>query len=320
MKKWMTLGLMLGTALAALAQDAYPNKPVRLLVGFAAGGPTDQVARVVATELTEKFKQPFIVDNRPGGNGAIAAQAVIGGAPDGYTLLVGTSGALTVSPSILKNMPYQPLKDLTAVSMLAGFPYALVVPTELPVHDLKSLVDYVRANPGKVSYSSAGIGSVNHLAGEWFKSLAGIDISHVPYKGDAPALVDLVAGRVQMGFNTPTTAMPQVRAGKLRAIAATSEAPTNLIPGLPAMAQNGFPGFVVEPWNGILGPAGMPKDAVQKLNRAVNEILARPDVQAKVQATGQYVLLGDEDALRKRMERETAKWREVARLANVQPE
>ena len=161
---------------------------------------------------------------------------------------------------------------------------------------------------------------VFHLAGEWFKTQANIDINHVPYKGDAPALVDLVAGRVQMGFNTLTTAMPQVRAGKLRAIAVTSETSTSLAVGLPAMAQTGYPGFVVEPWNGILGPAGMPKDTVQKINRAINEILSRPEVQAKVQATGQYVLLGDEDSMRARLERETSKWREVARIANVQPE
>ena len=320
MKHWITFGLLLAGAFSALAQGAFPNKQVRLMVGFAAGGPTDQVARLLALELSEKFKQPFIVDNRPGGNGAVATQMVINSNPDGHTLLVGTSGALTVSPSLLKVMPYKPLVDLTPIGALAGYPYALVVSPDLPVQDVKSLVEYVRANPGKVSFSSAGIGSVNHLAGEWLKSLATIDITHVPYKGDAPALIDLMSGRVQMGFNTLTTSLPQVRAGKLRAIAVTSEVPTNLAPGLPAMAQIGFPGFVVEPWNGILGPAGMPKDVVQQLNRAMNEILSRPDVQAKVQATGQYVLLGDEDAMRKRMERETLKWRDVARLANVQPE
>lgn len=305
-----------GTAFA----QAWPTKPVRLLVGFNAGGPTDLVARLIAEQLTDKFKQPFVVENRPGGNGAVATQAVIASPPDGYTLLIGTSGAMTVSPAMLKVMPFNPLKDLTAVSFLAAYPYALVVPATLPVTDVRGLVEYIRKNPRTVSFSSAGTGSVNHLAGEWFNSIIKLDIIHVPYKGDAPALTDLIAGRVQMGFNTLTTSMPQVKAGKLRALAVTSQSQTSLAPGLPTMVELGYSGFVVEPWNGVFGPANMPADLTLRINQAVNEILARPAVQAKIAETGQYSVIESPESMRRRMEQQTARWREIARAANVQPE
>jgi len=312
------LGLMAVTCVA-LAQP-YPAKPVRLIVGFNPGGPTDQVARIVAEALGQKLGQSFIVENRPGGNGAIAAQAVIASPADGYTLLVGTSGALTVSPVMFKSMPYSPMKDLDPVAALAAYPYALVVPTSLPVTDVKSLVDYVRKNPGRISFSSAGPGSVNHLAGEWFKELANIDIVHVPYKGDAPALTDLIAGRVQMGFNTLTTAMPQVKSGKLKALAVTSPKSTSLAPGLTPMVSLGYPDFVVEPWNGLFGPAGLPPAVITRLNEAVNDILALPQIQERIAQTGQYVLMDSPADIRERMTTQTERWRQIARSANLQPE
>lgn len=319
MKKILQFMALMALAFAATAQP-YPSKPVRLVVGFNPGGPTDQVARVVAEELSKKLGQPFVVENRAGGNGAIAAQTVIASPADGYTLLVGTSGALTVNPVMFKSMPYSPQKDLAPVAMLAAYPYALVVPVSLPVNDVKSLVEYVKKNPGKVSFSSAGPGSVNHLAGEWFKDIAKVDIVHVPYKGDAPALTDLIAGRVEMGFNTLTTSIPQVKGGKLKALAVTSPKPTSLAPGLTTMVDLGYRDFVVEPWNGLFGPANLPADVANRLNQAVNEVLAQPRVQAQIAETGQYVLMDSPAGIRKRMETQTERWREIARAAKLQPE
>lgn len=319
MKRSITLlaGLLFATG-AAFAQD-YPTKPVKLIVGFGAGGPTDMVARVVAQQLEKKFNQPFIVENRPGGNGAIAAQQVIASPPDGHTLLVGTSGALTVNPIMTKNMPYN-VKDLTPIVALAGYPYLLVVPPQLPVNDVKGLVDYIKKNPGKVFFSSSGNGSVNHLAGEWFRSLTKTDIMHVAYKGDAPAITDLMAGRVQMGFNTTTTSGPHVRSGKLRPLGVTSEKRTNLAPGVPTLVEQGYPEFIVEPWNGLLGPANMPKDLVKRINDAVVEILKRPEVEAKVSDTGQYVILENPEQFAQRLKQQSAHWKKIADEAGVQPE
>jgi tripartite-type tricarboxylate transporter receptor subunit TctC len=319
MRKLIVFAALLTSALCASAQT-WPARPVKLLVGFAAGGPTDLVARVIAQRLTQQTGQPFVVENRPGANGTLAAKEVIASAPDGYTLLVGTSGALTVSPSLLKQMPYEPLRDLTPVAMLAGYPYVLVVQPTAPINDVRELVAYAKANPDKGAFSSAGIGSVNHLAGEWFSTLTKLNLSHVPYKGDSPALSDLMTGRLLFGFNTVTTSMPQVKAGKLRAIAVTSEKRTDLAPGIPTMIEQGYPGFVVEPWNGVLGPAKMPKDVVDRINSVVAAALVDPTVKTKIMETGQYPIVETPEDMRKMIEQQTARWREIARAANVQPE
>ncbi len=319
MRKFIVFAALLASALCASAQT-WPSRPVKLIVGFAAGGPTDLVARVIAQRLSQQTGQPFVVENRPGANGAVGTKEVIGSPADGYTLLIGTSGALTVSPSLLKQMPYEPLRDLTPVAMLAGYPYVMVVDPAAPIKDVRELVAYAKANPDKGSFSSAGTGSVNHLAGEWFASVAKLNLTHVPYKGDAPALADLMTGRLLFGFNTITTSMPQVRAGKLRAIAVTSEKRTDLAPGIPTLIEQGYPGFVVEPWNGLFGPAKMPKEVVDRINSVLGTVLADPAVKAKILETGQYAIVETPDEMRKRMEQQTARWREIARAAKVQPE
>jgi tripartite-type tricarboxylate transporter receptor subunit TctC len=309
-------------ALAGLATHAqqWPARPVKLLVGFSAGGPTDLVARVIAQRISQQTGQTIVVENRAGANGTLATKEVMAAAADGYTLLVGTSGALTVSPSLIKQMPYEPLRDLTPIAPLAGYPYLLVVSADLPASDVKELVGYAKANPDKASFSSSGIGSVNHLAGEWFSTLTKVKMTHVPYKGDAPALSDLMTGRLLFGFNTVTTSIAQVKAGKLRALAVSSEKRTELAPGIPTMVELGYPGFVVEPWNGILGPAKMPRDLVVRINSLVREALADPAIQMRIHETGQYALSESSDDMRKRMEQQTARWREIAKVANVQPE
>jgi tripartite-type tricarboxylate transporter receptor subunit TctC len=318
-RKLIVFAALLAGALCASAQT-WPSRPVKLIVGFAAGGPTDLVARVIAQRMSQQTGQPFVVENRAGANGTVGAKEVIAAPPDGYTLLIGTSGALTVSPSLLKQMPYEPLRDLTPVAMLAGYPYLMVVQPGAPVNDVRELVAYAKANPDKGSFSSAGTGSVNHLAGEWFATMAKLNLTHVPYKGDSPALADLMTGRLLFGFNTITTSMPQVKAGKLRAIAVTSEKRTDLAPGIPTLIEQGYPGFIVEPWNGILGPAKMPKEVVDRINAVLSVVLADPAVKAKIAETGQYAIVETPDEMRKRMEQQTARWREIARAAKVQPE
>ncbi len=320
--KRRTLGLLaaavLATAIPAHAQTDFPARGIRLVIGFAPGGPTDQVTRVVAERLAVHLKQPVTVENRPGGNGALGAQAVLNSAPDGYTLLVGTSGALTVSPSLLKSMSYKPA-DLEPVGILSGYPYALVVPSDSPVNDLAGLLDYLKKNP-KRTFSSGGPGSVNHLAGEWFANLAGVELVHVPYKGDAAALVDLMAGRLDLSFYSMSMAMPQVKAGKLKAIAVTSAGATDLAPGLEALAKTGFPAFVVEPWIGVYAPNGTPRAVTTRLNDALKIVLSEPGVRTRIAEMGQYTLIDTPDGVRDRMTRETRAWAEVIRSAGIQPE
>jgi tripartite-type tricarboxylate transporter receptor subunit TctC len=310
----------LALAAAAAGAQQWPARPIKLLVGFAAGGPTDQVARVVAQRITQLTGQSVVVENRPGANGAVATREVIGAPPDGYTLLVGTSGALTVSPSLLKQMPYEPLRDLTPVAMLAGYPYLMVVPPNSTLNDVKDLVAFAKANPDRASYSSAGVGSVNHLAGEWFANIVKVSMTHVPYKGDSPALADLMTGRLLFGFNTVTTAGPQVKAGKLRALGVTSEKRTELAPGIPTLIELGYPGFVVEPWNGILGTSKMPREVIDLIKAFVKDVRLDPAVKTRILETGQYPIVETSDEMRRRIEQQTARWREIARAANVQPE
>ena len=319
MNRFFQLLALLALAGTATAQN-YPSKPVRMLVGYSAGGPTDLAARILAEQLSQKLGQPFIVENRAGANGTMATQFVMASPPDGHTLLISTSGALTVQPAMIKSMPYSPLNDLAPVSMLAGFPYFLTVHPSVPVNDVKSLVAYLKSRPGQISYSSAGPGTVNHMAGEWFKELTKVDIVHVPYKGDASAVVDLIAGHVQMGFTTLTTSMPHVKTGRLKALALTSPRPTELAAGFTPMVDLGFPDFIVEPWNGVFGPAKLPPAVTQKLNEAINQVLSDPKVQARIAETGQYVIIESPAVIRARIVTQTERWRQVARLANLQPE
>ncbi len=319
MKKVLVLAAFAAAAFSAAAQS-WPTKPVRLLVGFSAGGPTDLVARVIAQRLGDQLHQTFVVENRPGANGAIAAKEVLAAAPDGYTLLVGTSGALTVSPSIIKNMGYEPLKDLTPIAMLAGYPYVMAVAPTTPVGNVRDLVAYAKQKPELGSFSSAGTGSVNHLAGEWFNSITKLNLTHVPYKGDAPALADLMTGRLLFGFNTIATSMPQVRAGKLKAIAVTSPTRTELAPDVPTMIEQGYADFVVEPWNGILGPSKMPKELVERINAAVDAALKDPAVRARIAETGQYPIVESAHAMKTRIEQQTSQWRRIAVTAGLKPE
>ena len=311
--------LLATLALPPAARAAFPEKPIRMLVGFTAGGPTDVIARTVAERLTDKLRQPVVVENRPGANSSIALQVLKASAPDGHTILVGTSGALTIAPVIQKNLAYDPLKDFTPVALLSSYPYLLVVnPKRLDVKDLKGLVAYAKQHPRELSYGSTGIGTVNHLGAEQFWILNGIELVHVPYRGNSEAMVDIAAGHIPVYFATLTGAAPQVRAGTIRPLAITAKARTPLFPDVPTIADLGIPNFELVPWNGLLAPAGTPADVVATINGAVNESLRHPDVQRRLAEFGLDGLSDTPEAFRKLIETDLERWRSVAATVKVE--
>ncbi len=261
---------------AAAACQPYPNRPIRLVVPFPAGGTADQVARAIAEPLSQTLGQPIVLDNKPGADGAIAGDAVRKSAPDGYTLFFATNTPLNAAPALRKNPPYDPVADFTPISLMGTFATFLVVSNGVPARNIQELIAYARANPGEVNYATGNTQSI--LASAQFKRAQGIDIVHVPYKGDVQALPDLATGRVQMMFATGVV-VPQVKDGRMRAIAAMMPARSPLLPDVPTMDEAGVTSVTIGGWAGLFGPAGMPPDVVSRLNGAVGEVLANPDVR-----------------------------------------
>jgi tripartite-type tricarboxylate transporter receptor subunit TctC len=304
-------GIAAGASLAgahhlAFAQD-YPSKAVRIVVPYPPGGPTDIVARLVGNKLEARFKQPFVIDNKPGAGGNLGAEAVARSAPDGYSLVVGTT-AHAINPSVFRQMTYDLLRDLTPVALLTRVPLVLVVHPSVPARTVEEFVAHAKkADPG-LAYASSGNGQSTHLAAELFKSMTGVKMTHVPYKGSAPALMDVAGGQVAAMFDTMLSAMPQVKAGRLRALAVTSERRSSAAPDLPTIAESGVPGYEATAWNGLLAPAGTPKDIVEQLNKAVNEILAQPDVAQRLAADGAEPGAGSVADFDKFIRAELEKW------------
>jgi tripartite-type tricarboxylate transporter receptor subunit TctC len=254
--------------------QAYPSKPVRIIVPYAAGGPVDVVARIVADRLSERLQQRILVENRAGGNATIGIDYVAKSAPDGYTLLA-AANAFTVNPSLMKNASYDPVKDFVAISQLIEQPLFVVVHNSVPAHSIEELIALLKANPNKYNYGTSGTGGPQHLVGEMFKAATGTQITHIPYRGAAPAGVAILAGETQISFGTPTNTFPNVKAGKLRALAATTATRSEFAPELPTLAERGLAGFHYTSWTGIFAPAGTPREIVarihQELARIVNE-------------------------------------------------
>lgn len=279
----------LAFAMPAAAQtDAanYPDKPIKLVVPFPAGGTSDVLGRMVGEKLSQAFGQSIIVENRAGANGNIGADYVARSAPDGYTLLLVDLGNLTISPSVYLNMPFHPLKDLTGVSILAYSPHLLVTSEKLPVKTQEELVAYAKANPGKVNFAAAaGIGSAPHMAGVLFAQKTGVDWNYIPYKGGAQALTDLVGGQVDATTNGMVATYPHVKNGKIRLLAVTSEKRLAQLPDVPTVSEL-IPGFVTGSWQGILAPAGTPDTIVEKLNAELNKIIQMPEIQEKMVTLG----------------------------------
>jgi len=283
-------GIALAFAVAAPASHGqaapFPSKPVRLVVPFPPGGPLDVTGRAIAQKLTEAWGQSVVVDNRPGAGGNIGADLVAKSAPDGYTVVMGALSTHAVNPSLYPSMPYDAIRDFAPITLVAVTPNVLVVNPALPVRSVRELVAYAKANPNKLSFGSGSNGSAGHLAGELFKVETGTDVVHVPYKGAAPAMQALLAGDTQFMFDNLASAMPQVKAGKLRALAVTTAKRSTLAPDLPTMAEAGVPGFDIATWFGLLAPAGTPKEVVAKWNADVVRILSSPDMRERLSAQG----------------------------------
>ncbi|MDN3988285.1 Bug family tripartite tricarboxylate transporter substrate binding protein [Zwartia vadi] len=311
------LVLTTGFGLSATAQAKYPDKPIKIIVGFAAGGPTDIVARLVANRLDKILGQPVIVENKPGGGSNIASAEAARAKPDGYTLFLGTIANAT-NMSVYKNLSYDTERDFVPITQLVSSPSVLVVNNDLPVKTLAELIAYAKANPGKLSYASSGAGGSPHLAGEMLKQRAGIDALHVPYKGAAPAMNDVMGGTVSMGFKTASGVTSTIQAGRLRAIAIASGTRLPQLPDVPTLAELGFKDFEVSSWSGLFAPKGTPPEIINTIAKATIEILNNPDVRKQLEAMGAIPVGSTPAEFQKYVRSEIEKWAVVAKAANIQ--
>jgi tripartite-type tricarboxylate transporter receptor subunit TctC len=303
----------------ANADDSYPNRPVRIVVSFSAGGPTDIVGRIFAQKLSELLGQQFFVENKVGAGGNLGADMVAKSAPDGYTLLVATVSTHAINPGLYAKMPYDPVKDFAPVAQVGVTPTMLGLHPSIPATDIKSLIALVKANPGKFTYGSSGLGSILHLCGEQFKALAGgLDIQHVPYRGSAPMMGDLVAGQINMAFDATPTAMPQAQSGAIRALGAGMAQRIKQMPEMPTLQEQGLKGFECYTWNAILAPAGTPQPIVEKLAGAIKTALDDPNVFKRLQEAGVEPTLGrgpKETAAF--IDAELAKWAPIIKMSGA---
>jgi tripartite-type tricarboxylate transporter receptor subunit TctC len=305
--------------LAAGAQ-AFPSKPFRIVVAFPPGGATDLMARTIAGKLQERTGQPAVVENKPGASGMIGTEFVAKSPPDGYTLVMATQTTHAVNPSLHAKVPYDPVRDFAPVTLAGYTPLALVVPAGAPYATVGEFVAWLKANPGKATFGSGGNGTSQHLSAELFKTVAGVDAVHVPYKGSAPAMADLLGGQVAFMFDNLPTALPHVKSGKLKALAVTSPARSSLAPEVPTMAEAGLPGVETTTWFGLFAPADTPPDAIAKLNAEVVAGLRDADVRARLAAQGIEVVAGTPEAFALTLQREIAKWAKVIRDSGAKPD
>jgi tripartite-type tricarboxylate transporter receptor subunit TctC len=307
-------------AVPAAAQDAsgYPARTIRIVVPFPPGGVTDRLARTVAQKMQEQWSQPVVVDNRPGASGMIAAEQVIKSPPDGYTLMMGHIGTHAINVSLFSRLPYDPVKDFAPVSLLVSVPNILLVHPSVPANSVGELVALARAKPGTLNFASPGSGTSGHMSAELFKSLAGVEIVHIPYKGPGPALQDLLAGQVNMLFDTVASSMPQVRAGKLKGLAVTTTTRSAIAPDVPTMVEAGVAGYEIAPWFAAYAPAGTPVPVIDKLNAEMRRILALPDVRtAFVDQQGMTIVASSPAELGAHTQREIAKWAKVVQATGA---
>lgn len=300
----------------AVAQS-YPTKPVRMIVHYPAGGPTDLVARVVAQKLSESLGYQYVVDNRPSAGGIIGVELVARAAPDGYTLLIGTGGSMAIMPAIGKPLPYDVNRDFAPVGLVVINPQILVFHPNLPANTIKELVAYAKANPGKVNYASVGPGSPNHLGTELLKSMTGINLTHIPYKGTAPAMTDLLAGQVSLLFNSMPTIIPYVKSGRLKGIAVGSAKRSAAMPDLPTVAESGVPGFDYVTWYAVYAPAATPRTIVDKLNGEIAKMLADKELAQRLIVQGAEPSPGTPADLGRYTREEQERWRKVIKSANL---
>jgi tripartite-type tricarboxylate transporter receptor subunit TctC len=315
----MRLAALLLAVLAfpAVSQERYPSKPLRLIVPFAPGGSTDIFARLIAERAQTPLGQPVVVENRAGAAGNIGAEAVVRSAPDGYTLLMATTGVMAINNALYRNMTYDAAKDLEPVLYVASITNVLIVPPDSPARSVAELIALAKKEPGKLTFASSGAGASTHMSAELFKSMTGIDILHVPYKGSGPAMPDLMSGRVSMMFENAPGAVSHIKAGKLRALAQTGLKRSSAMPEVPTVAESGVPGYESLSWSGIAVPAGTPRAVIDRLNRDLNSILAMADMRQKLAEQGADAIGGAPEAFAAHIRAEREKWSRVIKTANI---
>jgi tripartite-type tricarboxylate transporter receptor subunit TctC len=306
--------------LAPAAAQGYPARPVRIVNPFAAGGGQDVLLRPLAQKLSESLRQPFIIDNKPGANGMIGSEIVAKSAPDGYTLLGGTTGALAMNAVVQPKLPYDPLKDFAPISNYADSAFILSVHPSVPAQSVTELVALAKARPGQLTYATFGVGSSSHLIAELFSMSAGIKMVHVPYKGSAPAVADLLAGQVMLMFDSMQSQMPQVRAKRLRALGLAAQKRSPAAPEVPTIAEAGLPGVVGGSWYGLLAPAGTPRDIIARLHAELMRALADPEVRERFTSVGTEVVGNTPEEFAAQIRADIEKWGRVVRAAGIRPE
>jgi tripartite-type tricarboxylate transporter receptor subunit TctC len=316
-KTVVAASMFAATATGAFAAD-YPNKPIRLVVPFSAAGTTDFLARAIAQKLGTNMGTTVIVDNRPGAGGNIGSDIVAKADPDGYTLLLGTVGTHAINASLYKKMPYDTVKDFAPITLVASVPNIVVVHPSVPAKSIKELLALAKAKPGNLTFASSGNGSSIHLSGELFKSMAGVDMLHVPYKGSGPAVADLVGGQVNLMFDNMPSSLPHVKSGRLRAIAVTGAKRSPAVPDLPTIAESGVPGYDSVAWFGVLAPAGTPPAIVNQLNAEIIKVLKSPDVAHRLSSQGAEPAYNTPEQFSAYIKTEMGKWAKVVKASGAQ--
>lgn len=317
----MVLTAAFALGFGASHAESYPSKPIRLIVPYAAGGAADITARVIGQKMAERLGVPVIIDNRGGANGSIGTNAVVQAAPDGYTLLLVASGPIVVNPSLYPKVPYDPVKDLAPVSQITSYQYALVIPASSPVKTLPQLIQAAKANPGKFSYGSTGTGGGGHLAGEMLATMTGAQLTHVPYRGSAPALADLLGGQLSFTFDTVVTAVPQINGGKLRGLAVSGPKRAAALPQLPTMAELGYKGFNITQFQGLFAPAKTDPAIIKRLHDEVVQALKSPDVIQRLVTDGGNDLVGNTpEEFARQIRSDLTLYGKLIKDANIKPE
>jgi len=313
------LALVMTVAAAGACAQSYPERPVRVIVPYSAGGVVDSVARIAGSRLATVLGQQIVIDNRAGGGGNIGVEIVVRATPDSYTLLMGSNGTNAINPGLYARLPFDPAKDLVPVSLVATSVLALVVPASLPATSMSALIALAKAKPDAINYASSGNGSTSHLAGELFKSMAGIDMAHVPYKGAAPAIIDVASGRIQVMFTGVSTTLPQIKAGRLKALGVTGEKRLDILPGTPTVAEQ-LPGYDVTSWYGLFAPDGTPKKRVDILQRALATVFATQEARASIAAIGAEAMTSTPEQLGRMVHQERTKWAKVIKAIGARVE
>lgn len=316
-RAWKNLiftSLMTCTVISAFAQE-FPSKPIRLIAPFAAGASTDFLARVVAQSMSKTLGQPVVVDNKPGAGGILAAEQTMHAAPDGYTFMLTSAGIVTMNQSIYSKLPYDPVKDFAPLSIAVRMPIVLVVNPSVPIQNMKDLLAYAKANPGKLTYGSAGTGTSQHLAGELFKSMSHTSMLHIPYRGGAPAMNDLLANQISMMFVQVPSVLPHIQAGKIRPIAVGSDKRDGKLPNVPTVAESGIAGYNSDTWYGFVLPAGVPQPIVEKMHMAIVDALK--ENRQKLTDQGFNIDGGTPQKMAETIKEESAKWAQVIKAANI---